>query len=129
MNTELKESFSKEILAELKTIKELEVGSDKHKVAVDEVTKLADRLIEIEKLELERSDKNKNRESDMFYKNAQMIDERKNRWIGHGIAIGSLIVQVGLAVWGTKKTFEFEKEGTVTTIMGRGFINKLLPKK
>ena len=29
----------------------------------------------------------------------------------------------------TLTSLKFEEEGTVTTIVGRGFVNKLLPKK
>lgn len=129
MNTELKKSFCEEIQTELETMKGMEVGSDTYRTTVDGITKLTDRVIEMDKIELDRIEKNKNRESETFYKNAQMADEKKSRLISNCITIGGLILQAGLAVWGTKKTFEFEKEGTVTTIMGRGFINKLLPKK
>lgn len=36
------------------------------------------------------------------------------------------ISSVWLTIWGVKKTFEFEKEGTITSCLGRGLINKLL---
>ena len=59
----------------------------------------------------------------------QMEEDRKDRLIKNGIAIAGILLPIGLSVWGTFKSFEFEKEGTITTIMGRGYINKLIPKK
>lgn len=59
----------------------------------------------------------------------QIQEDRTDRWIKNGIAIAGIILPIGLSVWGTFKSFEFEKEGTITTIMGRGYINKLIPKK
>ena len=73
-----------------------------------------------------------NREFDEFVKRdqlAQLESERKDRIIKNCISIAGIIIPVIVTIWGTKKSFEFEKEGTITTIMGRGFINKLLPKK
>lgn len=59
----------------------------------------------------------------------QIEEDRIDRWIKNGIAIAGIILPIGLTVWGTYKSFEFEKDGTITTIMGRGYINKLIPKK
>ena len=58
-----------------------------------------------------------------------MEDEKKDRLIRNCISAAGIIIPSLLTIWGTFKTFKFEQEGTVTTIMGRGFINKLLPKK
>lgn len=59
----------------------------------------------------------------------QTKEDQIDRWIKNGITIAGIILPIGLSIWGTYKSFEFEKEGTVTTIMGRGYINKLIPKK
>lgn len=70
-----------------------------------------------------------NREFDECLKKKQFEDEKKDRLIKNCISIAGIIIPIIVTIWGTKKSFEFEKEGTITTIMGRGFINKLLPKK
>ena len=103
---------------DLEKLKEMEVGTETYGTTVDVVTKLMDRAIEIKKLEGESKDKTETRK-----------DDRRDRIAKNLINVFTIITSVGLAVWGTKKSFEFEKEGTITTIMGRGFINKLLPKK
>ena len=56
-------------------------------------------------------------------------DEKRDRRIKNGITIAGIVIPSIITIWGTIKSLNFEKEGTVTTIMGRGFINKLLPKK
>lgn len=118
-----------EIKAELEELKRVEVGTEKHKAMVDSLTKLVDRAIEMEKIGVESQDKEDTREIDVELKRQEMAEERKDRWIKNGIAVLSVVVPTAVTVWGTIKSIEFEKEGTITTIMGRGFIQKLLPKK
>lgn len=118
-----------EIQDEIKELNKMEVGSDTYKTTVDGVTKLADRFIEIEKLEIDREFKASNQSIDENLKSAEMENEKKDRLIKNCLTGLSIITGVGLTVWGTVKSLKFEEEGTVTTIVGRGFINKLLPKK
>lgn len=118
-----------EIQDEIKELNKMEVGSDTYKTTVDGVTKLADRFIEIEKLEIDREFKASNQSIDEGLKLAEMENEKKDRLIKNCLTGLSIITGVGLTVWGTVKSLKFEEEGTVTTIVGRGFINKLLPKK
>ena len=121
----IKETLYKEIEDELQALTEIEVGTDEYKSSVDGVTKLLDRAIEIEKHEAEM----KEREAERIAKNIQVAEEQKDRVVKNYIAAGGVVLPLLVTIWGTLKSFKFEKDGTVTTIMGRGFINKLLPKK
>jgi hypothetical protein len=85
--------------------------------------------LDTKKVDLEHEDKTKDRDADTSFKTKQLEDDNKDKIIRNGIAIAGIVIPVLVTIWGTKKSFEFEKEGTITTIMGRGFINKLLPKK
>ena len=125
IKNELMEEFNDEV----KGLRGLQLGSDEYKATVDGVTKLADRIIEIEKIEKDAKSKEVERESNDYLKMKQMEDDKKDRWVRNGIAIAGIIVPSVLTVWGTLKSFKCEETGTVTTILGRGFINKLLPKK
>lgn len=107
-----------EIKVELEHLKGFDVGTEEYLKAVDGIAKLTDRSIEMEKLAIEHEDKL-----------AQLKEDKKSRLIKDGIAIGTTLLTLGVTIWGTLSSFKFEKEGTVTTIMGRGFVNKLLPKK
>ena len=115
---EIMKLLSEEIQNELNELKRLEVGSEEYKTAVDGITKLTTQFNELDKARYEE-----------IKGNARDWYERRDRWVSHGIAVAGIVLPLIVTVWGTKASFKFENEGTVTTIMGRGFINKLLPKK
>ena len=68
------------------------------------------------------------RESDTFYKNTQLADERKSRFVSNCITVGGIILNVGLTIWGTRKTLKFEETGSITTTAGRNFMSKLFKR-
>lgn len=118
-----------EIAKELEELGKMQLGTEEYKGTVDGVSKLMDRAIEIERLDIETQDKADARHTDEDLKLKQMRDENKDRIVKNCISVLSFVVPTVVTIWGTIKSIEFEKEGTITTIMGRGFINKLLPKK
>ena len=122
-------SLHEEILNGFDDLSRMERGTETHKTTVDELAKLLDRAIEIERIESESKDRDKAREIEASLKRAQMEEDRKDRRVKNGIAVGGIVLPLAVTIWGTFKTFRFEETGTVTTIMGRGFINKLIPKK
>ena len=118
-----------EIETEFGKLSEITPGTDEHKVMLDEVAKLMDRAIEIEKIEVERKHKTATLESEQRMRKQQMEDEKKDRLVKNILSAAGIVLPIALTIWGTKVSLKFEEEGTFTTIMGRGFINKLLPKK
>ena len=106
-----------------------ELGSDERKAVADELFKLMDRAIEMEKVNNESEDKAKTRESDELYKQQQLEDDKKDRLLKNIISVAGVVLPLAVTIWGTKVSLKFEEEGTFTTIMGRGFVNKLLPRK
>ena len=122
-------ALHEEIRKELDELGRLELGSDTYRATVDGVTKLMDRAIEIDKFNREHENNEENRELDKLIKFRQMRDERRDQNIKNVISVFAIAVPAALTVWGTIKSIRFEQEGTITTIMGRGFISKLLPKK
>ena len=127
--TNIETLLHEEIQDGFDALSKMERGTEIHKTTVDEVAKLFDKAIEIEKIEIEAKDKAKAREIEASLKRAQMEEDRKDRRVKNGIAIGGIVLPLAVTIWGTFKTLKFEEEGTVTTMMGRGFINKLIPKK
>lgn len=127
--TNIETLLHEEIQDGFDALSKMERGTEIHKTTVDEVAKLFDKAIEIEKIEIEAKDKAKSREIEASLKKAQMEEDRKDRRVKNGIAIGGIVLPLAVTIWGTFKTLKFEEEGTVTTMMGRGFINKLIPKK
>ena len=127
--TNIETLLHEEIQDGFDALSRMERGTEIHKTTVDEVAKLFDKAIEIEKIEIEAKERAKAREIEASLKRAQMEEDRKDRRVKNGIAIGGIVLPLAVTIWGTFKTFRFEETGTVTTIMGRGFINKLIPKK
>ena len=116
--TNIETLLHEEISSGFDALCKIERGTELHKTTVDEIAKLFDKAIEIEKIEVEAKERAKAREED-----------RKDRRVKNGIAIGGIVLPLVVTIWGTFKSFRFEETGTITTMMGRGFINKLIPKK
>lgn len=127
--TNIETLLHEEIQDGFDALSRMERGTEMHKTTVDEVAKLFDKAIEIEKLEIEAKEREKAREIEASLKRAQMEEDRKDQRVKNGIAVGGIVLPLVVTIWGTFKTLKFEEEGTVTTMMGRGFINKLIPKK
>ena len=115
-----------EIESEFKELSKITPGGEDYKVAVDGITKLMDRAIELEKNEIDRQDRIDARDSENELKTRQMEDEKKDRFVKNlltGVGtIGGLVV----TIWGAKKAWKFEETGTVASPVGRSFINKLI---
>lgn len=126
---EIKTILLEEIEDELNDLTKVTLGSEEYKASVDGIAKLMDRAIEMERMDRETKDKVDERENENQNRQAQDKLETRDRLIKNCIAVAGIVVPTVVTIWGTKKSFEFEKDGTITTIMGRGFINKLLPKK
>ena len=125
----MKTLLNEEIENEFKLLGKMQPGTEEYKTTVDGLTKLVDRAIEIDKANNENREKIELREFDEQFRLIQAGSESRDRLIKNCIAVAGIVIPSVITIWGTVKSIEFEKEGTITTIMGRGFINKLLPKK
>ena len=120
-----------EIEQEFNDQKDVEMGTEKYKASVDGLAKLVDRAIELRKIDADRNDKES--ELDIRSKDLELREQRDkydkiDQLIRNGISIAGIVIPTVVTIWGTLKTFQFEEEGSITTNIGRGFINKLLPK-
>lgn len=119
-----------EVTSELQELKKMGLGTDKYKMTVDGATKLMDRVIELEKIQMEHDEKVASREAENEIKQAQLKAEKRNNLVKNGIALGTAIASIGLTLWGTKTCLEYDEKGVIpTTSIGKQFISKLLPKK
>lgn len=118
-----------EIEAEFVKLSTMEPGTEAHKAAVDSLTKLMDRAIEMNKVDVDAEDREIIRENDLRLKQQQMDEEKKDRLIKNIIGAATVVLPLAVTIWGTKVSLKFEEEGTITTQMGRGFIQRLFPKK
>ena len=125
----LEKKLHDEIGREIAILEGMDEGTESYKVWVDGVSKLTDRAIEIDKFNAEVEAKAEAQKFENELKLKQMKEEKIDRIVKNCLTGVSIILPVCITVWGTKATFKFEEEGTITTRIGRGFIDKLLPKK
>ena len=124
-----KKMLHEEIESQFYGLEGIEIGSEAYRNAVDGLSKLIDREIEISKLQAEREDKLESRAIETRLKNRQLMDDKTDKIIRNGLTAAGLVITAGLTVWGTLKTFKFEETGTITSSIGRGFIQRLTPRK
>lgn len=120
----IKNLLQDELKSELEELGKMELGKEEYKVTVDGVTKLTDRLIELEKIENERYEKEVERDIETEFKNAQMNDERKHRKVGYLISIGTFVGGMIFTNAMTNKSMRFEKDDTFTSSVGREWNKK-----
>lgn len=125
----VKTLLDEEIVSEIENLNKVPLGSEEHKIAADALAKLLDKSVEMKKLDLEYQDKVESREAANNLKLTEIEEEKKDRRVKNILTGISVVGGFALTIWGTIKSFEFEKDGVITTIMGKGFIQKLLPKK
>ena len=122
----VKDMLEAEIKAVLESIEDMDPKTDEYKKAADELTKLMDRLNEMEKIELE----SERATNEHYIKLAQFRCDKKYRMIDTVVKVIGIAVPAILTVWGTAVTLKYDEKGIFpSTNIGRGFINNLLPKK
>ena len=126
--------FHVEIDNELEALDSTKKGSEEYKAIVDGIVKLTDRAIEFEKLAMEEEEKKEarkreeeDRKREYELKLQQMAEQRKDRWINLGLTAAGIILPLWMTRWGIIRSLEFEKEGTITTVMGNGLFRNLIP--
>ena len=109
LDVEIEELFNE--LADLKK------DSKEYADVESKLATLMDRRIEIEKIESSEAQAEK-----------QMKEDRKTRLAKNIIDVGAIILPLAVTIWGAKASFRFEEEGTITTAIGRKFMDKLIKK-
>lgn len=130
--SDVRAKLNDELLNELDILGEMKVGTDEYTNSVNGLTKLMDKANEMDKIASEHELKAKALENEREMKLRQMLDERKDKVIKNVLTGVSIVGGIGVTVWGTVKSLRFEETQTVTTLIGKGWLNsitKLLPKK
>ena len=127
-----------EIVSEIEELSKKDTGSEEYQIAVNGVTKLMDKELEWSKLDNEIEQKNLDRESAERLKNLdresaerlnlkEIEEDRKDKRTKNTLTAVSIIGGFGLTIWGALKSWEFEKEGTVTSAFGKIFLKGFRP--
>ena len=106
----------------------MDCGSEDYKVAVDGLTKLLDRAIEMEKLDISQEEAEAHRDNEIEKTMLQIEEEKKTRRSNLGASLLSVAAGVGTAIVGTLITLKFEETGSVSTIAGKEWTRKLFNK-
>ena len=105
-------------------------GTDEYRQKTECLTKLLSSYSDMVKYDDEHQEKETVRKFEQELRLKQSKDEKLDRVVKNVISVAGILIPVAVTVWGTVVSFAYDKEGIVpTTILGRGFINKLLPKK
>lgn len=123
------DSLYEEIENQTELLKSFDPGSKEYEAVANRIDKLMAKTIDIEKFNNEQALKQQQVENERVEKERATKDEQKDRIVRNIISAAGILLPLSVTIWGTYKTLKFEETGTVTTMMGRGFINKLLPKK
>lgn len=123
----IERTFCNVIETECGELHTLEQGSEAYKASTDVAAKFADRVIKLKELELEE------RKIDIEEKKAdielqKMAEERKDRSIKNGIAVGNLLVPAGITIGFGILMFVFEEKGTISSRMGQKILDKIMRK-
>ena len=112
------ELLEEDLQSEMQKLRTAPYDHKDYKNVSDTVGMLWDKKIELEKAKNEQ-----------LYREQQFKADNKDRLIKNVLTAAGIVLPLVVTIWGTRVSLKFEEEGTFTTIMGRGFINKLLPKK
>jgi hypothetical protein len=140
-----------EIETEFEKLREYVPGTSEHKAIVDELAILMQTAIKMEQANNDCQDKAETRENDLrvkqeqfdkeqamkqqqfeseqTMKQQQLLDEKKDKITKNVISAVGIGVSALLTIWGTAVCLQFEKDGTFTSIIGRGMANRFVPKR
>ena len=107
----------------------MDAGGERRRGSVQALAKLLDEHVGLEKCGADAQEKYESRIAEQDLKREQIKNEKRDSIVKNILTGVSVIGGFGLTIWGTCKSLKFEETGVVTSIMGRGFIQKLLPKK
>lgn len=114
-----------EVLLELDELSKVEFGSEKYKTGVSGVTQLADRLIELSKVDSE-DDKLDLERQKLEFEIAKAEEETKDRKVKNRISVLNIVVPSVIAVVGGAAMFIYEERGSITSQAGRKIIDKYI---
>lgn len=114
---DMKTLLDNEIEAKFKELESLDPGSKEYAAAVDSISKLMDRRLEI-----------KRQESSEAQAEKQMVEDRMARIVKNLIDLGGIVLPLAVTIWGALLSFTFEEKGTICSSIGRKFMDKLIKR-
>nr|DAQ74335.1 MAG TPA: hypothetical protein [Caudoviricetes sp.] len=124
----IKTQLEDEIRDEFEALRKIEVGSDTYRATVEGLTKLIDRKIEMDKVEVDARERVIKRNDDNEFKEMQLADDRKDRAIKNGLTVATLVITTGTTIWGILKSLkiEFKDNEMITSTVGKELMKKVI---
>ena len=116
MDDNIRELLEEQIASDFGDLATLEMGSEEHARAVEDLTKLYKLRIEENAAASDRSDKEDE-------KTERVID----RYLKYGVEIAGILLPLAFYAYWMKKGFKFEETGTFTSTTFRGLFSKFRP--
>ena len=95
----------------------IDVDSPQREGLQRERDNIRNELIKLDSIEIEAKNKK-----------AEIEAENKREKIRNIITVGTFSITTFVSIWAVLKTFKFDQEGTVTSTLGRGILNNIIPK-
>lgn len=114
-----------EVMLELEELSKVEFGSEKYKTGVAGVVQLADRLIEMAKMDAEDEKLEFEREKFEF-ENQKFEEDKKDRKAKNRISVFGIAAPAVIAIVGGTAMFVYEERGSITSQVGRKIIDKYI---
>lgn len=123
----IRNELSTEFSSQLKEVNKMEVGTEEYKIAMDGITKMVDRIIELDKIEAENNFKYESFDKENEFKRIQMRRDFRDKMIKNVIDGTKVIGGFGLTAWAFVASINFEKEGHLfSTEGGRAVLKSVL---
>jgi hypothetical protein len=98
-------------------LKVMDIKNERYETLLEERDKIRNELIKFEQSTIDRD-----------IKTSQIEAENKRDKIRNLISVGTFVVSTTLSLYAISRTFMFDEESTVTSTLGRGILNSVIPK-
>lgn len=122
----IKTELIEELRSQLGGLHQMKLGDDEYRYTVDGVTKLADRVIELEKLEVETELKGSEIEIEENLKKEEMRELSKDRKTRNVIEAAKVVIPVTAACVMAIVSMKWEKLDTLTSTAGKSALRDIL---
>lgn len=106
----VKKLYQREVEADFEMLDYAEVGTEEYRAKVADINELADRIVEMDRIELER-------EKFEMEKQKQK-EEARDRKIKNWITVGTALLAAGITIGTTVAGYRFERTDTLTSKTG-----------
>lgn len=122
----IKEKIVEEFDSQMDILHDMKLGTDEYKVTVDGITKLADRAIELEKLEAEMKSKNADRELETYFKTQELATAKKENKTRTAVDLVKTVAPIAAAFAMGIISMRWEKVDTLTSTAGKSSLRDLI---